>query len=306
MDPIKECLADSSTQHPLVQQFIKEKLYLVGVSPATAKYYRTLFRCYFSLTAASSEVPTKVLLTEWMMGMKHRGMRPASINTMVIAMNAYTTWLLAEGHLPKSLRLQKVKVDSLLIKVVQEEHVEKLVRFTPVGWRKARVYLAALTVLDTGLRLHEVLALERAKVDMESLLLRVIGKGSKERIVPFSTELRKLLLRWNRLNEARFPSPYVFPPQYEGAAWSLSNAQRAMYALWRGMGVNPPYGWHCLRHTFATNYLRQGGDIVRLSKILGHASVTTTERYVHLLTGDLGIHTVKTSPLHRYRSSSMR
>jgi hypothetical protein len=49
----------------------------------------------------------------------------------------------------------------------------------------------------------------------------------------------------------------------------------------------PMFGWHRLRHTFATNYLRQGGDIVRLSMVLGHTQITTTQRYLHLLTEDL-------------------
>ena len=54
----------------------------------------------------------------------------------------------------------------------------------------------------------------------------------------------------------------------------------------RKLGL-PVFGWHRLRHTFATNYLREGGDIVRLSMVRGHTQITTTQRYLHLLTEDL-------------------
>jgi integrase/recombinase XerD len=59
------------------------------------------------------------------------------------------------------------------------------------------------------------------------------------------------------------------------------------------------FGWHRLRHTFATNYLRQGGDIVRLSMVLGHTQITTTQRYLHLLTADLSASHQKVSILSR-------
>jgi integrase/recombinase XerD len=59
------------------------------------------------------------------------------------------------------------------------------------------------------------------------------------------------------------------------------------------------FGWHRLRHTFATNYLRQGGDIVRLSMVLGHTQITTTQRYLHLLTEDLSASHQKISILNR-------
>ncbi len=298
---LKESLAEKSFQHPLIQQFLREKAYLKGIRPATIRYYRTLFRSYFSITEASTEVPTKVHLTAWMIGMRERQLRPATINTMVIAMNAYTRWLLTEGHILTSVKLGKVQTGSHLLRVVTQGDMEKLVLFKPSGWRKQRVHLAALTVLDTGLRLNEILTLSHPKIDYDQLLFRVTGKGDKERLVPFSPELRKLLLKWQALNDTRYPSPLVFPPQYEHSEWSRDNAQRAMYALWRGLGCKPPYGWHVLRHTFATEYLRNGGDIVRLSKILGHASITTTQVYEHLLGDDLGLHHAKVSILHRLR-----
>jgi site-specific recombinase XerD len=61
----------------------------------------------------------------------------------------------------------------------------------------------------------------------------------------------------------------------------------------------PVFGWHRLRHTFATNYLRQGGDVVRLSMVLGHTQISTTQRYLHLLTEDLSASHQRVSILNR-------
>jgi integrase/recombinase XerD len=75
-------------------------------------------------------------------------------------------------------------------------------------------------------------------------------------------------------------------PARSGTMWHYRNARRSYYAMLRRVGL-PRHGFHHLRHTFATHYLRAGGDIVRLSLILGHTEVSTTMRYLHLLTEDL-------------------
>jgi site-specific recombinase XerD len=80
-------------------------------------------------------------------------------------------------------------------------------------------------------------------------------------------------------------SDLMFPAR-EGGRWDQRNALRSLYCLLKRLGV-PRSGFHRLRHTFATQYLRNGGDVVRLSIILGHSEVSTTMKYLHLLTEDL-------------------
>ena len=83
-----------------------------------------------------------------------------------------------------------------------------------------------------------------------------------------------------------------------GTRWEQRNSSASLYLMHRKLGL-PMFGWHRLRHTFATNYLRQGGDIVRLSMVLGHTQITTTQRYLHLLTEDLSASHQKVSILNR-------
>ena len=83
-------------------------------------------------------------------------------------------------------------------------------------------------------------------------------------------------------------------PDHEGGPWDQRNALRSFYALQNRVGLKR-VGFHRLRHTFATEYLRRGGDVVRLSRTLGHTQITTTMRYLHLLTEDLSADHAKIS-----------
>ena len=122
--------------------------------------------------------------------------------------------------------------------------------------------------------------------DLDNLLLVVVGKGRKERRVPMSIELRKVLFRFGQFKErAEVVSDLMFPAR-EGGKWEQRNALRSYYCLLKRLGL-PQSGFHLLRHTFATQYLRHGGDVVRLSIVLGHSEVPTTMKYLHLLTEDL-------------------
>jgi integrase/recombinase XerD len=173
-----------------------------------------------------------------------------------------------------------------------------LVGFKPRTFYQWRLHVAVLVALDAGLRQAEILNLHRADVDFDNLLLRVMGKGRKERLVPFSPELRRWLYRFDQFRakkgwryERLFTSPV-------GVRWEKRNSTTSLHLLLDHLGL-PKFGWLRLRHTFATNYLRQGGDIVRLSMVLGHSQITTTQRYLHLVTGDLSVGHQRVSILNR-------
>jgi integrase/recombinase XerD len=160
------------------------------------------------------------------------------------------------------------------------------------------VHLAVLLILDVGLRISETLNLRLIDIDNDNLILKVFGKGQKERLVPFSPELRKRLYRFEQLKSKKGIRSDLLFPGSRGTRWEKRNSSTSLYLLQQKLGL-PTFGWHRLRHTFATNYLRQGGDIVRLSMVLGHSQITTTQRYLHLLTEDLSASHQKVSILNR-------
>ncbi len=112
--------------------------------------------------------------------------------------------------------------------------------------------------------------------------------------------MRKQLIRFAKIKERHdVPGEWMFPAP-DGGKWHQRNALRSHYLLLRRLGV-PKSGFHRLRHTFATQYLKHGGDVVRLCKILGHSEVSTTMKYLHLVTADLQAPHQRLSILNRLR-----
>jgi site-specific recombinase XerD len=182
--------------------------------------------------------------------------------------------------------------------VLDDAQMRTLIGYKPTSLGQRRVHLAALLALETGLRVSEVLHLRDADVDFENLILKVFGKGQKERLVPFSPDLRKRLYRFEQFKEKKgIRTVFVFA-RFGGTRWEKRNSSTSLYLMQRKLGL-PMFGWHRLRHTFATDYLRQGGDIVRLSMVLGHTQITTTQRCLHLVTEDLSASHQKVSILNR-------
>jgi site-specific recombinase XerD len=283
----------------LFDQFLKERTYLRNVTPATIVWYQVAFKNYRATIADdASTLPTKGTMQQFVIRQRERAIRPVTVNTYIGAMNAFCMWLHQEGHLAERVKLPKLRVEHRVLAVLTEAQMRALIAYKPTSLGQRRVHIAVLLVLDTGLRISEALNLRQAGVDCDNLILKVFGKGQKERLVPFSPELRKRLYRFEQFKTKKgIRSDLVFVGS-RGTRWEKRNSSTSLYLLQQKLGL-PTFGWHRLRHTFATNYLRQGGDIVRLSMVLGHTTITTTQRYLHLLTEDLSASHQKVSILNR-------
>jgi len=159
-----------------------------------------------------------------------------------------------------------------------------------LGWKPKRTTGHRLSTFvaflaDTGCRIDEALSLHWKDVDFDNLLVLLHGKGSKDRLVPISLELRKRLFLFQRKTEAR--EGLVFGTQ-GGTKQGRRNVLRDFKVLCRSLGFEPPErSIHAMRHTFAVNYLRKGGSVFHLQKMLGHSSLEMTRRYANLMTEDL-------------------
>ena len=221
-------------------------------------------------------------------------------------MNAFFRWANSEGHLRELVRVRRLKEPQHVLATFTPEQVHRIVHFKPQGKTQHRIHTIACLLLDTGLRIDESLSLRREHVDMENLLLRVIGKGRKERVVPMSFEMRKVLWKWMRSGERNrgndIPtSDLVFPTRTE-VKLEYRNMLRDFKILGRKLHVDGVrVSFHTLRHTFAVNYIRNGGDVFRLQRVLGHSSLEMTRRYVNLQTSDLQAVHERLSVLARVR-----
>jgi integrase/recombinase XerD len=284
----------------LFEHFLRERRYLRNVTTSTLEWYETAFKSLQKTLGADVPRLTKSNLQQFVVAMRQRGMKPVSCNTYIKAVNAFCLWLHHEGHLDERLQLSMLKVEQRVIQTLSDRSMQTLLNQKPKRFDAWRLHALVCLLLDTGLRIDEALTLRTVDVDFDNLLVTVFGKGRKERRVPFSFELRKVLFRYEQLRAKRHARCELMFPSREGTAWDQRNSLRGLHILQEKLDL-PTFGWHRLRHTFATNYLRQGGDIVRLSMVLGHTQITTTQRYLHLLTEDLSASHQKVSILSRLR-----
>lgn len=260
--------------------FIRERTYLHNVTPATVEWYK------HSLKWLRSDSPSKIELQDAVMRMREKGLKATGCNSAIRAINAYLHWK-AKGAEAKCgvgcqhLRVPYLKEPELVLPTFTLSQVALLTRHKSKNDVQRRLHAIVLTLLDTGCRIDEALSLRTSDVDMENLLLTVTGKGRKQRRIPFSFELRRILLRY-------MDTDGLLLCTRDGRKLGRRNVLRDVKTLCRRLGFAPPERTlHACRHTFAVNYLRRGGSVFHLQKVLGHSTLEMTRRYANLMTEDL-------------------
>lgn len=210
------------------------------------------------------------------------------------ALSAFFNRLEAEETLPVNpmRRVPRPKVGQYLVKPFTEEQLKKLLEQPDVGTFTGLRDMALMCfLLDTGCRIAEVLSLTLEELDLERRTATVLGKGKKERLVPFGARTLAWLERYLEKRWQSDACPNVFVNQYGEPltvnAMSHRIAQYGRRAGLRGVRVSP----HTFRHTFSVNWLlgngQYKGDTLSLQTILGHSTPAMTQRYVHLAGQDL-------------------
>ncbi len=223
---------------------------------------------------------------QYLAHLARRGLKGASIRRRRSALSTWFGFLQEEGiredHPARRLPVQRA--GRSLPRLLSERDVEALLAApdtsTPIGLRD-RCMLEMLYA--TGLRVSELVSLQLSFVDRAAGLVRVIGKGNKERLVPFGEEAGQWLDRWlvQRASLGGRGSPYLFPGRGRGAMSRQNFWQRIRhYAL--QVGIHPVPSPHTLRHAFATHLLNHGADLRAVQMLLGHANISTTEIYTHV------------------------
>lgn len=171
--------------------------------------------------------------------------------------NSYLSWLHAEGHLSDRLRIKLLPNPPKPLRALSDAEIRRLVMFRPHGRIALRMWTITVTLLDTGLRIDEVLGLERSNVDLQGLMLRGRGKGNRERLVPISLECRRRLYLWLKSAAA---SSFVFCTRV-GHRLTARNVYRDIKTVCQRAGVGGTHVHpHAFRHCFAVTYIRNGRD----------------------------------------------
>jgi len=223
---------------------------------------------------------------------QQRGLSGHTVNTYMRSIRAFWSWLVSEEIIDTNpfSKLRIPKPPRKVMATFSPYQIESLLGAMNGSTEGYRNMVIVLTLLDTGLRVNELTNLKVENVWLEEGLIKVLGKGNKERLVPIGKQIRKML--WRYINQYR-PEPArpnldnLFLTR-DGRPLTKNRVDSIMkrYGKMAGL-VGTRCSPHTLRHTFAINFLRNDGDVFSLQKILGHSSLEMTRRYCELANVDI-------------------
>jgi integrase/recombinase XerD len=226
-------------------------------------------------------------IVRYFQALRGGGISARSVARALAAIRGLFRFLVAERHLKKdpTENLENPKLWSTLPKSLQPSEVEALLaapdRTTADGLRDA----AMLELLyATGLRVSELIKVRIDEVVMDAGFLRTIGKGSKERIVPFGDSAKEAILAFvehGRAELDKYADPHLFLSR-RGRPMSRQSFWMKIVKYAREAGIKAHISPHVLRHSFATHLLENGADLRSLQMMLGHADISTTQIYTHV------------------------
>ncbi|WP_243021589.1 site-specific tyrosine recombinase XerD [Simplicispira sedimenti] len=219
---------------------------------------------------------------------RHAQTRATTANRRLTVFKRFFGWALRERLVAQdpTLRLQAARQPLRVPKTLSQAQVEALLAAPDVGAPLGLRDRAMLELMyASGLRVSELVALKTWHLGMSEGVLRVLGKGSKERLVPFGEVARQWLERY--LQEAR--SAILAGQQTEDLFVTARGAGMTRVMFWMLVkkyagiaGITAPLSPHTLRHAFATHLLNHGADLRVVQLLLGHADISTTTIYTHV------------------------
>ena len=206
----------------------------------------------------------------------------------ISAIKSYFNYLIFEGYIKKSpiSDIESPKLEKKLPEVLTELEIEKLIKSFDIQQNFGQRNRTIIEVLyGTGIRVSELVNLKLSNIFFKESIIKIIGKGNKERFVPLgkiaTNEIRKYLkIRDNSIIDSKF-SDIVFLNRY-GRGLTRSMIFKIISDSYKRIGLDKKISPHTLRHSFATHLLKNGADLRTIQIILGHESITTTEIYTHL------------------------
>jgi integrase/recombinase XerD len=234
-----------------------------------------------------NQADTAVILA-WLIHLANKGLSAKSRARHLITIRGFYKYLINEKLVTtnpvKGIDIPKIGL--ALPKIMSIEEVEALLDAGDQKKTKGLRNVAMIEIMyGAGLRVSELIFLKLQDVNLEAGLLRVMGKGSKERIIPIGSKAKSITQQW--IDTARplvlkhTPSQYLFvaragKPMTRQAFWKIIKK----YAVLAGISKNVTP--HTLRHSFATHLLEGGADLRSVQTMLGHSDISTTQIYTHI------------------------
>jgi integrase/recombinase XerD len=271
-DPVESFLALSATR----------------LAPRTVEAYRRDLADFAAFLHASPAAATPARLAEYVASMRARGLAATTIARRIAALRSFYRHQMLVGAREDNpaAELELPRRARTLPRTLSAGEAERLIEAANgTSPRALRDRALVELMYGAGLRVSEAVGLDRTGVDLESRFVRCIGKGSKERVVPIGRQaveaLRRYLARGRPYLDRRH-RPELFLNAH-GGALTRAGAFLILRKLAGAAGLEPERVHpHLLRHSFATHLLEGGADLRSVQEMLGHADLSTTERYTHV------------------------
>ena len=277
-------------------------------SEKTITYYEHWAKDFFRYAIDKGVYDWESIKSEHVQGyltMLHeeRKLKSASVHDSYRAIRAVNRWLVKNNYVAACVmdKVQAPKQEKKIPRTFTVQEIQSMYRacdkFTFNGVRDKTMLVL---LLSSGIRKSELAGILSDNVDMERGTIKVLGKGSKERVIPLAHKVKNALLEYEEAKRLKvFPirSKYYFVNNQGGMI-----TESAMCSIFKRIkeksGIQGErVSCHTWRHTFAKNYLLNGGDIFSLQRLLGHSDLTTTKRYLNLNTKEVATQFDKYNPV---------
>lgn len=240
------------------------------------------------LNYAKNRVIDADLIENYFIGLSQKHFLETSVSRKISSVRAFFLFLYEEGYIDNdpASNLSSPKIIRKLPDVLTQREVIKLLESCDISTKKGiRDRAMFETVYGAGLRVSELINLKISDIDFDESLLRIFGKGSKERIVPigqYAIKYIKLYLNNVRRHLKYFLYSDIIFLNMNGKALSRMGFWKILKHYTQMSGIKKHVSPHTLRHSFATHLLEGGADLRSVQEMLGHSSIVTTEIYTHV------------------------
>lgn len=276
----------------LLETFLK---YIAGernYSPLTVRNYRADLEAFKQFFKTLDETLTWEtmhgdIIRRWLSDMLEKGNSATSVNRRLSSLRTFYKYLLATEVIATdpTAKIQGPKKLKTLPSFVKEAEMNRLLDDIPVNdtFEGRRNHAIINTFYNTGMRLSELTSLNVSSIDLNARIAKVTGKRNKERVIPFGKELHDelqqyIIMRRSIIGEIPCEAFFISPHGERLSNVEVRNIVKEQLSLVTSMKKRTP---HVLRHTFATSMLNHDADLEVVRRLLGHASLSTTEVYTH-------------------------
>ncbi len=261
-------------------------------SDNTVKAYRQDIQQFITFFEERNLPVQKDTIRDFIADVFYRTGQKATVSRKIYAIKSYFTYLHRKNRIPKNPfdGISNPKVDKKIPQILTEkEMITFLDRLPSNTFLELRNQAMFEFLYATGLRISELTNLKAEDIQFAEGLVRVLGKGKKERIVPFNTKARDLVRDYLQAARKKFPKEqsYIFLNS-KGGNITERSVERILQKVYNDIMDAPKHVYpHLFRHSFATHLLQRGANLRIIQELLGHSNLSTTEKYTTLNYSDL-------------------